>query len=80
MYVDYLHLKLFNNCFVCVLLTVATPGRVMVLNDGSGGGGAAGNGAGEGGGLITPRRLVNPCLESSPRQDLHRELLFNQKM
>jgi Protein of unknown function (DUF1151) len=31
-------------------------------------------------GLILPKKLVNPCLESSDRQNLHRELLFNQKM
>lgn len=31
-------------------------------------------------GLILPKKLVNPCLESSDRQSLHRELLFNQKM
>lgn len=31
-------------------------------------------------GLILPKKLINPCLESSDRQNLHRELLFNQKM
>lgn len=31
-------------------------------------------------GLIMPKKLINPCLESSDRQSLHRELLFNQKM
>lgn len=31
-------------------------------------------------GLIIPKKLINPCLESSDRQNLHRELLFNQKM
>ncbi|XP_041976723.1 protein FAM107B [Aricia agestis] len=31
-------------------------------------------------GLITPRRLPNPCLENSLRMDLHRELMFNQKI
>uniref|UniRef100_A0A1B0DCD2 Protein FAM107B n=1 Tax=Phlebotomus papatasi TaxID=29031 RepID=A0A1B0DCD2_PHLPP len=31
-------------------------------------------------GLIVPKKLVNPCLESSDRQNLHRELLFNQKI
>ncbi|CRL01683.1 CLUMA_CG014902, isoform A [Clunio marinus] len=31
-------------------------------------------------GLIVPRKLINPCLESSDRQNLHRELLFNQKI
>uniref|UniRef100_A0A6B2ECH1 Protein FAM107B n=1 Tax=Phlebotomus kandelakii TaxID=1109342 RepID=A0A6B2ECH1_9DIPT len=31
-------------------------------------------------GLIVPKKLVNPCLESSDRQNLHRELLFNQKV
>ena len=30
-------------------------------------------------GLILPRRLVNPCLESRERLDLHRELRFNAK-
>lgn len=52
----------------------------MVLNEGSGGTVTAAGGTGDGGGLIAPRRLINPCLESSPRQDLHRELMFNQKM
>lgn len=31
-------------------------------------------------GLILPKKLINPCLESSDRQSLHKELLFNQKM
>ena len=31
-------------------------------------------------GLIVPKKLVNPCLESQDRQNLHRELLFNQKL
>uniref|UniRef100_A0A336MG19 CSON014767 protein n=1 Tax=Culicoides sonorensis TaxID=179676 RepID=A0A336MG19_CULSO len=31
-------------------------------------------------GLIVPKKLVNPCLESSDRQNLHRELMFNQKI
>ena len=31
-------------------------------------------------GLIVPKKIGNPCLESSDRQSLHRELLFNQKM
>ncbi|KAG5682002.1 hypothetical protein PVAND_011398 [Polypedilum vanderplanki] len=31
-------------------------------------------------GLILPKKLINPCLESKDRQDLHRELLFNQKI
>ncbi|CAO1387165.1 unnamed protein product [Diamesa hyperborea] len=31
-------------------------------------------------GLIVPKKLVNPCLESLDRQNLHRELLFNQKL
>ncbi|XP_059611428.1 protein FAM107B [Phlebotomus argentipes] len=31
-------------------------------------------------GLIVPKKLVNPCLESTDRQNLHRELLFNQKI
>lgn len=38
------------------------------------GGGAAGDG------LIAPRRVPNPCLESPQRMDLHRELLFNQRI
>jgi len=31
-------------------------------------------------GLILPRKPVNPCLLSTDRQNLHRELLFNEKM
>ncbi|XP_022247246.1 actin cytoskeleton-regulatory complex protein PAN1-like isoform X2 [Limulus polyphemus] len=31
-------------------------------------------------GLILPKKPANPCLESSERQNLHRELLFNQRM
>lgn len=31
-------------------------------------------------GLVLPKKLRNPVLESSDRQNLHRELLFNQKM
>jgi hypothetical protein len=31
-------------------------------------------------GIIMPRKLTNPCVESTDRQNLHRELLFNQKM
>ncbi|XP_014095134.3 uncharacterized protein [Bactrocera oleae] len=31
-------------------------------------------------GLILPRKLINPCLESNERQQLHRELKFNTKM
>ncbi|XP_063703771.1 uncharacterized protein LOC134833392 [Culicoides brevitarsis] len=31
-------------------------------------------------GLIVPKKLVNPCLESTDRQSLHRELMFNQKV
>ncbi|XP_053602439.1 uncharacterized protein LOC128670641 [Plodia interpunctella] len=31
-------------------------------------------------GLIAPRRLPNPYLESQQRMDLHRELLFNQRI
>lgn len=31
-------------------------------------------------GLIMPRKLANPVLESADRKSLHRELLFNQKM
>ncbi|RZF34231.1 hypothetical protein LSTR_LSTR010551, partial [Laodelphax striatellus] len=32
------------------------------------------------GGLIMPRKIHNPCMESSDRQNLHRELLFNQRI
>ncbi|XP_071443939.1 uncharacterized protein [Hetaerina americana] len=31
-------------------------------------------------GLILPRKPQNPCLDSVDRQNLHRELLFNQKI
>lgn len=31
-------------------------------------------------GLILPKKLINPCLESRDRQNLHRELLFNNKV
>lgn len=31
-------------------------------------------------GLILPKKLINPCLESTDRRDLHRELRFNQKV
>ncbi|XP_052867825.1 protein FAM107B [Anopheles cruzii] len=31
-------------------------------------------------GLILPKKLVNPVLESMDRQNLHRELKFNQKI
>lgn len=31
-------------------------------------------------GFILPRKPYNPCLDSSSHKDLHRELLFNQKM
>ncbi|KAF5281617.1 hypothetical protein FQR65_LT02937 [Abscondita terminalis] len=31
-------------------------------------------------GLIMPRKPVNPILENTERQNLHRELLFNQKI
>ncbi|XP_053961030.1 protein FAM107B [Anastrepha ludens] len=31
-------------------------------------------------GLILPRKLINPCLESNERQQLHRELKFNNKI
>ncbi|XP_021189037.1 protein FAM107B [Helicoverpa armigera] len=37
-------------------------------------------GVGAAEGLIAPRRVPNPCLESPQRMDLHRELLFNQKI
>lgn len=30
--------------------------------------------------LIAPKKLANPCLESADRKNLHRELMFNQKM
>ena len=31
-------------------------------------------------GLVVPRKPANPCVDSHERRDLHRELLFNQKM
>ena len=31
-------------------------------------------------GLILPRKVFNPCLDSKDRQDLHKELLFNKRM
>lgn len=31
-------------------------------------------------GLIVPKKLANPCVDSMDRQNLHRELMFNQKM
>ncbi|KAK9500605.1 hypothetical protein O3M35_001843 [Rhynocoris fuscipes] len=31
-------------------------------------------------GLILPKRLHNPCLESADRKNLHRELMLNQKL
>lgn len=31
-------------------------------------------------GLVVPKKLPNPCLESQERQNLHKELMFNKKM
>lgn len=31
-------------------------------------------------GLIVPKKLVNPCIISMDRQNLHRELMFNNKV
>lgn len=31
-------------------------------------------------GQIVPKKIINPCLDSIDRQNLHRELMFNQKM
>ncbi|KAK3911822.1 Protein FAM107B [Frankliniella fusca] len=31
-------------------------------------------------GLIVPRKVQNPCLDSKDRQNLHRELIFNTKI
>lgn len=31
-------------------------------------------------GTVVPRKLSNPCVESKDRQNLHRELMFNQKI
>lgn len=31
-------------------------------------------------GLVMPRKLINPNMDSKEKQDLHRELMFNQKM
>jgi len=30
-------------------------------------------------GLVVPRKLINPNMDSKEKQDLHRELMFNQK-
>ncbi|CAG4941949.1 unnamed protein product [Parnassius apollo] len=61
-------------------------GRIPTLVSGTGPGSGdvemVQEGEGEPGGnsLIAPRRLPNPCLESPQRVDLHRELLFNQRI
>lgn len=57
---------------VPTLITQATLGTDVEMVQGESAGGDDG--------LITPRRLPNPCLENSLRMDLHRELLFNQRM
>lgn len=31
-------------------------------------------------GLIVPKKLINPCVVSMDRQNLHRELMFNNKV
>jgi hypothetical protein len=31
-------------------------------------------------GCIVPKKLINPCLESSERKQLHQELMFKKKM
>ena len=31
-------------------------------------------------GLIAPKKLANPCVDSRERQQLHREMFMNQKM
>jgi len=31
-------------------------------------------------GMILPKRLINPCVDSRDHKDLHRELLLNQRM
>lgn len=31
-------------------------------------------------GLVIPRKPVNPCLESTDRKSLHKEMLWNQKV
>ncbi|XP_054163121.1 protein FAM107B-like [Oppia nitens] len=31
-------------------------------------------------GLVIPRKLVNPCLESNERMSIHKEMLWNQKV
>ncbi|RVE54367.1 hypothetical protein evm_000852 [Chilo suppressalis] len=54
------------------LIPEAALGAVDMVQEGEGG--ATGDG------LIAPRRLLNPCLENPQRLDLHRELLFNQKI
>lgn len=49
-------------------------GRMTGVKSVSGGGQLSADG------LIMPRRLHNPCLQSADRQNLHRELMLNQKL
>ncbi|KAG6446387.1 hypothetical protein O3G_MSEX004444 [Manduca sexta] len=57
---------------VPTLVSESAPVAVDMVQEGEPGAG--------GDGLIAPRRLPNPCLESPQRMDLHRELLFNQRI
>lgn len=54
------------------LVSDTAVGAVEMVQEGEPGAG--------GDGLIAPRRLPNPCLESPQRMDLHRELMFNQRI
>ncbi|XP_046960212.1 protein FAM107B [Vanessa cardui] len=55
---------------ICPTLSNISLGAVEMVQEGEG----------AGDGLIAPRRLQNPCLENPLRMDLHRELMFNQKI
>lgn len=57
---------------VSTLVSEANLGAVDMVQEGESGAGSES--------LIAPRRLPNPCLESPQRMDLHRELLFNQRI
>ncbi|XP_052750524.1 protein FAM107B isoform X2 [Galleria mellonella] len=54
------------------LVSESALGAVDMVQEGETGAGSDG--------LIAPRRLPNPYLESPQRMDLHRELLFNQRI
>ena len=54
------------------------PPPPLTCDDGQVGSNPASRGGEEG--LIPPRKLSNPCLESKERQALHKELLFQYKL